>query len=149
MTAIHEDGIVEAVEGGRARIRIEPARPEACRRCRACDAIDNAAGGGAYRLHAAADDLRPGDRVTVEVPLANSWQAIALVLALPLAALVVGAVVGAAWTGLQRLLGLGPDLAAVATGVGLGAAAFAAAAWSERRLARRHPPRVTAVHRAE
>jgi len=144
MTALHEDGTVETVESGRAYVRLQPARPEACRRCRACDAV----GGSAFLLHVPADGLRPGDRVTVEVPLSSPWRAIGLVLALPLAALVVGAVAGAEWTGLQDGLGLGRDLAAMVTGLGLAAVALAGAAWAERRTARRHPPHVIAVHRA-
>jgi len=142
--SVRETGTVESIDGPRACIRLRPARPEACRNCRACEP----AGQGAYLLTVDAGDLRPGDRVTVEVPLPGAWRAIGLVLALPLAALVVGAIAGAEWEGLQRGLGLDADAAALAVGLGLAAVVLMAAGWVERRFRRRHPPRVIAVHRA-
>ncbi len=140
---VREAGTVESVGGNRASVRLRPARPEACRNCRACQP----AGQGVYLLTVDAGDLRPGDGVTVEVALPGAWRAIGLVLAAPLAALVVGAIVGAEWEGLRRGLGLDADTAALAMALGLAVVVLTAAVWSERRFRRRHPPRVIAVRR--
>ena len=140
---VHEHGTVESVDGAQARLRLEPARPETCRQCRACEP----AGQGVFLLRMEAGDLRPGDRVTVEVPLPGPWRAIGLVLALPLAALVGGAVVGSEWRDLQQWLGLGEDATALLAGLGLATAALAAATACEWQFRRRHRPRVLSVHR--
>jgi len=132
---------VEVVEGRVARVRLRPARPEVCGQCRACEP----SGAGAFLLTVPAGDLAPGDAVTVEVPLPGPWRAIVLVLALPLAALVGGAVLGAEWTGLQRWLGWPPDATALAVGLGLAVVALVVAAGMDRALRRRHPPRVVNV----
>jgi len=142
---VHESGTVESVDGTQARIRLQAPRPETCARCRAC----RPAGQGAFRLQVEAGDLRPGDHVTVEVPLPGPWRAIGLVLALPLAALVGGAMLGAESQSLQRWLGLGADATAALTGLVLAASALAAATVGERRFRRRHRPRILAVRRSE
>jgi len=142
---VHESGTVESVDRGRARIRLHHARSEACARCRACQP----AGPDAFRLQVKAGDLRPGDRVTVEVPLPEPWRAIGLVLALPLAAMVGGAVLGAESRALQTGLGMGADAAALVTGLALAGAALAATAVCERRFRRRQRPRILAVRRSE
>jgi len=140
---VHEHGTVESVEGERARVRLQPARPEQCPHCRACQP----AGQGAFLLQVEAGDLRPGDLVTVEVPLPGPWRAIGLVLAMPLAAMVGGAVLGAESRSLQQWLGLGADAAAILTGLALAVAALVVTTWCERRFRRRHRPRILAVHR--
>jgi positive regulator of sigma E activity len=142
---VREHGTVEAVEGGSARIRLEPARPESCRHCRACEP----AGQGVFFLHVDAGDLRPGDRVTVEVPLPSPWRAIGFVLALPLVALVGGAVLGAEWPALRDWLGLDADAASLLAALVLAAVALALGAVGERRFRRRHRPRVLEVHPGE
>jgi positive regulator of sigma E activity len=140
---VQERGTVESVDGRRARVRVHPARPEACRQCRACEP----AGQGVFLLRVEAGDLRPGDRVTVEVPLPGPWRAIGLVLALPLAAMLGGAVLGAESQSLQGWLGLDGDASALLTGLVFAAVALAAAAVCERQFRRRHRPRVTEVRR--
>jgi len=142
---LHEHGRVESVDGTGARIRLLPARPEACARCRACRPV----GQGASLLQVEAGDLRPGDHVTVEVPLPGPWRAIGLVLALPLAAMVGGAVLGAESLSLQTWLDLGADAAAALTALVLSASALAATTVCERRFRRRHRPRILAVRRSE
>jgi len=142
---VRERGTVESVDGARARVRLAPDRPEVCAGCRACEP----AGQGGFLLQVEAGDLRPGDRVTVEVPMPGPWRAIGFVLALPLAALVGGAAVGAEWQALQRWLGLDADATALLAALVLAALALAAAAFGERRFRRRHRPRVTHVDRDE
>jgi len=140
---VHEHGTVESVEGARARVRLQPARPEQCAHCRAC----RPAGQGVVLLQVEAGDLRPGDRVTVEVPLPGPWHAIGLVLAMPLAAMVGGAVLGAESRSLQQALGLGADAAAILTGLAVAVVALVVTTWRERRFRRRCRPRILAVHR--
>lgn len=142
---VHEDGTVETVDGPAARVRVEPARAEACRHCRACEP----AGQGVFFLHVDAGDLRPGDRVTVAVPLPSPWRAIGFVLALPLVALVGGAVLGAEWQGLRGWLGLDADATALLAALVLAACALGIAGVCERRFRHRHRPRVTHVDRGE
>ncbi|MFO8014700.1 MAG: SoxR reducing system RseC family protein [Phycisphaerae bacterium] len=139
---VHEGGTVESVAGGSARVRVRPARPEACQHCRACEP----AGQGVFLLQVEAGDLRPGDRVTVEVPLPGTWRAIGFVLALPLAAMVAGAVLGAEWRGLREWLGLDADATSLLAALVLATVALASAAACERRFRRRHRPRVLQVH---
>jgi len=131
---VHEQATVESVAGDRAVVRIRPARPEVCRRCKACG---TAGAGGTYRLTLRAEGLKPGDQVTLVVPLPDPWWAIGLVLALPLAALVAGAVVGAESETVRRWLGLEGDLAAAVLGVGGALIALGIAAAVERLLRRR------------
>jgi len=140
---LHEHGTVESVDGERARVRLLPARPEKCSHCRACEPT----GQGVFLLQVEAGGLRPGDRVTVEVPLPGPWRAIGLVLAMPLAAMVGGAVLGAESRWLQQWLGLGADSTALLTGLALAVAAVAVTTWCERRFRRRYRPRILAVHR--
>ncbi len=139
---VHERGTVETVGGAAARVRLEPARAEACAHCRAC----KPAGQGVYLLNVDAGDLHPGDRVTVAVPVPNPWWAIGLVFALPLAAMVVGAIVGAEWRGLREWLGLDADGTALLAALVLAVVALGSAAACERRFRRRHRPRVVRVH---
>lgn len=80
--------------------------------------------------------------MTVEIPVPSPWRALALVFVLPLVGLMAGMAVGSAWKGLQRALGLMADAAALALGCALALAAFALAVFEERRLRRRHVPRV-------
>jgi len=145
MTTLHEDGVVESVEAGQARVRMAAGAPEMCRRCEACDT----APGGTYVLHVDANGLCPGDRVMVEVTVPDPWLAIGLLFGLPLVGLVGGALSGAESIIFQRLLGVGVDTAAVIGGLAMAVFAFVLTAWETRRLLRRHPPRVTAVRRDE
>jgi len=141
-TTLHEDGTVESVDEGRARVCMASGASEMCRRCNACDTGP----GGAYVLEVDAGDLHPGDRVTVEVALPSPWSAIALLLALPLAAFVFGAIVGVAWFA-KGASDTVQALAGLAAGVLAAAAALGTGLLSDRRFGRRHPPRVVAVRR--
>lgn len=142
-TRVQEAGTVVRLEGGRAGIRIQHDRGPACHGCTACRPL----GGDDFLLWVNAGDLRPGDEVTVEIPLPSAWRGIGMVLALPLAALMAGVIGGSAWTGLQRWTGLGPDTAGFALGGCLALAALLAARLWDRRFARRYQPRVIDTRR--
>jgi positive regulator of sigma E activity len=135
---IQETGTVMTVEGGRAAVRIRPERADACHGCTACRSL----GGQEFVLTVPAGDLAPGDTVTLAIPLPGPWRGIALVLALPLAALMVGILGGSAWTGLQQTVGLGSEATGFLLGLALALAAFLVAILEDRRFARGHRPRV-------
>jgi len=136
-----EQGTVVRVEGGRAGVRVSRQADAFCRRCGACQTT----AAGDLLLWVEAVGLAVGDAVTLEVPLPGVWRSIALVFALPLAALVAGLVIGGRWEGLQTATGLGAEGSAVALGAGLAILAFLAAVLSERRFANRHRVRVLEV----
>ena len=140
-----ETGAVVKVEDGQAYIRIRTVRGDACKGCSACQAL----GGGEFLLPVAADSLRPGDQVTVEVPLPSPWRGIGLVFALPLAVGLTGLLAGSAWPGFQTATALGPEAAGLALGGGLALAAFLLAIVEERRFGRAHKPRVLEVRERE
>jgi len=140
---VRETGTVVCVAAGRAGVRIRPQRSAACHGCTACQA----GGGGRFLLWIDAASLAEGDEVTLLIPVPGPWRAMALVLALPLAALVAGIVIGSEWSGLQRATGLDPGSAGIALGAAMGLATFAGAVIGDRRFARRHGPCVVDVRR--
>lgn len=140
---MQESGSVIEVAGGRAAIQIRRQRNEQCSGCAAC----RTEGGRGLVLRVEADDLKVGDRVTVEVPLVSPWRALLLVFGLPLAALMTGIAVGSQWTWLQAHLGLKAEATGLALGVALGLVAFGGAWLEDRRFAQRHRPHLLEVHR--
>ena len=83
---MREEGIVEAVESGEASVRIK--RHAACLGCRACSLNAN----GHMTVKAVArSDVRPGDKVSLEVDSASIIKAVILVYLLP-AVLFIGGV---------------------------------------------------------
>ncbi len=136
-----ETGAVMRLEGGKAAVRIRSEPSEACAGCKAC----HARGGGDFLLWIDADDIKEGDQVTVEVPVPGPWRAILLVFALPLVFLMAGVLVGSAWTGFQKMTGLGRDGAAIVLGVGFMLVPLPAATIADRRF--RHPHAIK-VHRS-
>jgi hypothetical protein len=123
---------------------MDPARAEQCRQCAAC----GARGDQGHLLSVADPRLAVGDEVTVEVPLPGPWRGIGLVLALPLAAGITGLLVGSAWTGFQRAVGLEAEPAGMLLGAAMGVGAFLVALLEDRRFRRAYPPRVVEVRRA-
>ncbi len=141
--AMQEIGDVIEVRANQAAVQIRRQRSERCAGCTACRAL----GEQGLVLWVDAPDLRVGDRVTVDVPLVDPWRALLLVFGAPLAAVVVGIIVGSEWPWLQATVGLGPDSAGLALGALGGVSAFAAAWLADRRFARRHRPRILEIRR--
>ena len=83
---MREEGIVEVLEGGEASVRIK--RHAACLGCRACSL--NADGDMTVKA-VAHGDVRPGDKVSLEVDSTSIIKAVILVYLLP-AVLFIGGV---------------------------------------------------------
>jgi hypothetical protein len=148
MDTLIETGLVVRISGGRASVRIDRSPQEHRQECRGCN-VCRAAGDLGLVLDVDAGGLAEGDRVKVAVPTPSPWRGIALVLALPLALGMAGLLGGTAWTGFQRVTGLGPESAGLVLGSALGLAAVALAVTEDRRFVRRHRPFVLEAYRAE
>jgi positive regulator of sigma E activity len=132
---MRETGTVKSIRGRRMQVRLEQARPEVCRECRACEVLGE---GREMVMHApAVEGLAVGDRVTVELPETNPWVGIVLVLGLPVTLVALGLVLGSRWAWWVDLLHVDADLAGAALGVALGGAALAGASLVDRRYFRR------------
>ncbi len=135
---MRETGTIQSVDPPRMMIRLQAHRPEMCARCRACEVF--AADDKSMLLRAAAvEGLVPGDRVAVDVPEPSPWAGIVLLLALPLALMVGGLVLGSQWTAYTRLLPFDPEFSGAILGVALAGIAFLFA----RRIDRRYHDRIT------
>jgi positive regulator of sigma E activity len=132
---MEEQGVVEKTDGRQMTIRLQAARPEMCRRCRACEILGE--GQGMVLTVPAIVGLKPGDPVVVEIPEASPWTGMLLVFALPIAGLVGGLALGSRWAWWVNLLGLEPDLCGVVLGVPLAALAILFARLVDRRYRRR------------
>jgi len=103
---MRERGTVVAVEGRRARVRMQPGAD--CGKCCACAAFG---GGDERELEVETDQaLAVGAGVVVEVDQGSPWLSVFLLFGLPLLGLVAGVVVGARWgqgDAMPLLLGLG------------------------------------------
>jgi len=139
-----ETGTVVDLEGGQAAVRIRSERSDACGGCKACQAH----GGGDFVLWLDAEDLKEGDRVTVEVAVPGPWRAMLLVFVLPLTSFVAGVLMGSEWQGFQQMTGLGREASGIVSGMGLLLASLLIALVSDWRFRRRHPPRVAKAHDA-
>lgn len=129
-----EQGTVERIESGWMQIRMERVRPEMCKKCHACDVLGEDEAGSLSIP--AAEGVVVGDRVEVDLPEANPWLSIVLVLGLPVLLVVGGLVLGSRWGWWVALTGLDAEMAGVVLGVGLGAAAFFVARAVDRRYHR-------------
>ena len=132
---MEEQGVVEKTDGRRMAIRLQAARPEMCRRCRACEILGE--GKGMVLTVPAVAGLKPGDPVVVETPEPSPWTGMLLVFALPIAGLVGGLALGSRWAWWVNLLGLDPDLCGVVLGVPLVALAILLARLVDRGYRRR------------
>jgi len=132
---MRETGTVIQVAGRRMRVRMDAARPEVCKVCRACEAFGQ--GKETVLRVPRVEGLDVGDRVAVEVPEGGPWLSIVLVLGLPVALLVGGLLLGSRWSWWVNLLGLDADLSGALLGLPLGVAAFLVARTVDRRYARR------------
>ncbi len=130
---MREQGTVVGIEDGRARVVMEPG--EHCRGCGICSHLS-----ASMEIKAEVDEgsgINAGDRVLLDIPAELSYGGIALVYVIPLAGLLLGAVVGTLVTRTWWPEGMYPNLlAAVLAFVGL-AAGFGFMAWRERRRLRR------------
>ncbi|MBM4031327.1 MAG: SoxR reducing system RseC family protein [Planctomycetes bacterium] len=135
---VREEGVVVAVSGRVARVRMRPGAE--CGRCCACSAL-----GGPERELEAETGLAPpvGSRVVVEIEAGSPWLSSFLLFVLPLLGLIVGVAVGWQWPP----FGLGRDAAALALGFGLLALLFALAMVIDRRYVRpgQKPPEIVEV----
>ena len=130
-----EVGVVEGIGDRSMRIHLAAARPEMCRRCRACEILGE--GKEMILRVPAAGGLAVGDRVAVEVPEVSPWTGIVLVLGLPVTLMVAGLVIGSRWDAWASWIGLEPDLSGAVLGIALGVLAFLAARAVDRRYLRR------------
>ncbi len=94
MKGIREPGIVVALHGPRASIRIQPASEDACAQCGSCGHAD--AEGARVLDIVATEGLAVGDRVLVQTAPVNRTLASLLLLLVPMLALLVGAFAGQA-----------------------------------------------------
>jgi positive regulator of sigma E activity len=142
---VFESGKVLKVSEGRAAVqdRREPGRQ--CGGCSACRLF----GEQGFVLWVDAAELRADDRVTVEVPQVNPWRAIAMVFALPLAALVAGLIAGSRWPWLQHHLGMDAGMTGLVLGAGLALVALVLAWLDDKRFSRQHRPHVVEVQHPE
>jgi len=86
---MRETGIVQAIEGGEALVKLR--RHAACLGCRACSLSSS----GDMTIKAIAQgEVKPGDEVTLEIDSASIVKAIALVYILPSIAFIVGVFAG-------------------------------------------------------
>lgn len=132
MKGIREPGIVVALEGGRASIRIRPASEDACAQCGSCGHAD--AKGAKLLETAAAAGLTVGDRVLVEIAPVNRIAASLLLLLVPLLGLITGAVAGQiAGPG----LGVEAETGAILGGLTALVATYAAVTWIDRMIRQR------------
>ena len=87
-----EEGVVETIDGAKARVRVE--KSSACAHCGSRDSCDVSAG-RAMVIDAANDvDARVGDRVRVSVPEGSFLKLTVMVYLLPVVALIAGAYAG-------------------------------------------------------
>jgi len=92
---MQERGIVRAVRGGLVEVEVLPASAEACRTCGSCEERPQ----GPVLLVDAAEGLAPGRRVVIEVPEGGELGPAVAVFLLPVLAILVGAILGAAIPG--------------------------------------------------
>ncbi|MBO2517210.1 MAG: hypothetical protein CW338_08080 [Clostridiales bacterium] len=125
------EGIVKESKNGMLSVCFE--RPEACEKCGAC--------GGSSHTHLAQvkGEAQTGDRVAVEMPEAKVLKISVLVYAIPLAALILGLLIGC--------LLIGNDIAGACIGLGLLAVSYFMLKLIDRRIAARpeYAPQLIAV----
>ncbi|MBN2583354.1 MAG: SoxR reducing system RseC family protein [Planctomycetes bacterium] len=130
-----ETGVVLSIGRKKMDVRMDAARPEICKQCHACESLG---GGKEMRLHVPrVEGIEVGDQVAVEVPRANPWLSIVLVLGLPIAAGVAGLQLGMRWAWWTDLLGIDPELCGAILGLICGIAVFQAARIVDHRYFRR------------
>ena len=133
--ALLEKGVVRSVEGDRATVEVVPLSPESCESCGGCS---DGPTGQTLEIRTTLD-LRPGQRVDLEVKGVGELGPAAAVFLLPVAALMFGAITGNLVVASCAGLGISPTLGGV-----LGALAFVVPAvmvvrWYDRAHARREP----------
>ncbi len=118
-----ERATVLAVEGGKATLELE--RSERCGTCGLCSGA-----AGTLRLTVdAVPGLKPGQKVVIAIDRSVSLRSVLLLFGLPLAGLVVGAVVGHTWP----FGGLTPDVCSVILAGALLVVSFLVARACDRR----------------
>jgi len=122
-------GTVESIADGVARVRMD--QPEHCGACHSCAAKN---GGTMVAEMAAVPGLEPGDRVRIALDPRDVWRGTFWTFVLPLAGLIVGALVGYHATWLHGVLGLSADLTSGLCGLVFLSAAFALGMLRNRRL---------------
>ena len=128
-----EHGVV--VETSADRTIVELKRSAECGHCRACIRAD----GGKMRIELdAVPDVSVGDAVEVEVPVSR-LKAILTVIVLPLAAVLLGALLGSRLTKLFFAETRFPNLAAIVVALVFVVATYVGLAIYERRRAGRQP----------
>ena len=105
---MHEMGTVIRMVGRKVDIRVDQQTPEACAKCRACQAFGE---GGQLVLRVTTEEnYQSGQRVAIEVPEISPWVGIVWVLGLPVVMLVIGLLVGANWPACNSCCTLMPNL---------------------------------------
>ncbi len=143
MKGIRESGIVVALNGDRASIRIRPASEDACANCGSCGQAD--AEGARILETAAAADLAVGDRVLVETAPINRVAASLLLLLVPLLGLLAGAIAGQAG---GPGVGIEAETGAILGGLGALVVTYAAVTGFDRWIRKRRGdlgPRIISI----
>lgn len=121
---VREEGVVIGVDGDKARVRIE--RSDACSRCRVCVQMGN----GSMVIGAKnVIGSGVGERVSVEIDDSRHLRAAFMVFILPLAGLLVGCLMGLAFTGSEKIGCL--------TGAGMSILVFMVLRWCDRKIGTR------------
>jgi len=136
MRYVEDTGTVVSVSDDKATIRLDHKHPDSCGSGCACSALS----GDDRSVTVDRGELQQGDRVMVRIPHVNANMSMLLLFVLPMVMFFVGAAVGGALSGTERV-GM-PSL--LGGGVGFGLAL--ALAWAvNRKLTRRAAPE---AHRA-
>ncbi len=132
MKGIREPGIVVALRGPRASIRIQPVSEEACAGCGSCGRAD--AKGARLLEISTGETLEVGDRVLVETAPVGRLSASLLLLLVPLLGLLTGAFAGQA---LGQKVGLEAETGAILGGLSALTLSYVVVTVADRRIRRR------------
>jgi len=127
---------VLAVEDGKATVELSQSED-----CKSCGLCVSAAGRKMSLVVDAVDGLEPGQTVIVAIDRSTSLVSVFFLFGLPLAGLIIGAVIGH----FLPFPGMSRDASAVLLGIALFAAAFLVAFIYDRTVAQKRMPKPTIV----
>ncbi len=134
-SALIEKGVVRSIEGNLAVIEVMPASPESCESCGGC------AEGPVGRTLETRNtmDLHPGQFVDLEIRGMDELGPATAVFLLPVAAIMMGAVIGNVVVAAYPDLGISQTLGGVLGALAFVAPAILAVRWYDRVYGRRRP----------
>ena len=139
---MEERAIVRAVRGSHVEVEVDPASPEACATCGSCD---EGPSGRLLELDAV-PGVRPGQWVVLEVREARGLGPPVMAFLLPVVAILVGTILGAAVPSRVGRPGWSQTGCALVGAVVLLALALVAVRRYDRALRRRgHEPRIVRI----